>query len=813
MATYRYEHDWPLILCGPILRRVEATSVSIFIALKAKRHVRLTIYRGDLKSQGNFVKSADAQTVQLGLFLHVSLVTVELDTGEALEPSQLYGYNLEFIRPADVIDTFHENVDLEELGELNSDIDHIPLGYENGKLPTFCLPPSELSKVRLLQAGCLLPHGDGRNSLVTVDQLIKDDLDPEKRPHQMFFTGDQIYVDDVAPSILTLARVMGEHLLSSTEVLPGNNGNGIDTKNIVFAPGRRSRIIYNRAKFTGSHSTCHLVSLAELYCSYLLHWSDAIWPRSDGKVDLPSFDQVIEDYPGLSDDSLESLQGFYNQTHWQSVSFGRGLKEVRRALANIPNYMIFDDHEVTDDWNIHRKWVEDVKASPLGTRIVHNALSAYAVFQAWGNDPDQFRQGKPGKALLDKLEQWQGKQEPPSEIAEVLGLSSSSGERIRWSYEWGRTIHSAYIPPYQVIVLDTRTQREFPNSAKSTGREACGLLSESALADQLGDSVSLHNTGPTIIVSAAPVFGYPFIEEFAQPVGIAVWNAFPSCCAPGELEYDNEAWSFNSVAFERFLHTILKLKQVIVLSGDVHYSFGAEVDYWGQLASDEAEQISVKIVQLTCSPLKNNQIGLLAPRGLLGLTPKAESLGFLRTAQYFGWNQRGPWIRGCHTFDSSANTFSRNVGGLGKVYRQDDDFAVMSVDEDHPPDWCYRINFLRDQREESERYRDPPPWIKDELEKLATPHGINEKFAREARRRQVWENLRVLVGFSNVGDIRFSENADEVIQIFHCDPDVKDIESEQDISIKLNPGPFTELKASIRQPQINNKPSILTTPD
>ena len=44
---------------------------------------------------------------------------------------------------------------------------------------------------------------------------------------------------------------------------------------------------------------------------------------------------------------------------------------------------------------------------PLGRRIVCNALCAYAVFQAWGNDPDQFEDG-PGRALLSTLSSWRG---------------------------------------------------------------------------------------------------------------------------------------------------------------------------------------------------------------------------------------------------------------------------------------------------------------------------------------------------------------------------------------------------------------------
>jgi hypothetical protein len=48
--------------------------------------------------------------------------------------------------------------------------------------------------------------------------------------------------------------------------------------------------------------------------------------------------------------------------------------------------MIFDDHDVTDDSNITGNWYNRVRSSPLGRRVVSNALAAYWAFQGWGND-------------------------------------------------------------------------------------------------------------------------------------------------------------------------------------------------------------------------------------------------------------------------------------------------------------------------------------------------------------------------------------------------------------------------------------------
>ena len=53
----------------------------------------------------------------------------------------------------------------------------------------------------------------------------------------------------------------------------------------------------------------------------------------------------------------------------QLRDFERGLAKVRRVLANIPTYMMFDDHDVTDDWNLNPMWFDRVYTTSLGVTI------------------------------------------------------------------------------------------------------------------------------------------------------------------------------------------------------------------------------------------------------------------------------------------------------------------------------------------------------------------------------------------------------------------------------------------------------------
>ena len=63
--------------------------------------------------------------------------------------------------------------------------------------------------------------------------------------------------------------------------------------------------------------------------------------------------------------------------------------------------MIFDDHEITDDWYSNPIWLDRALTSPLGRTILRNGMLSYALFQGWGNNPAAFEAGE-RKQLLDQ---------------------------------------------------------------------------------------------------------------------------------------------------------------------------------------------------------------------------------------------------------------------------------------------------------------------------------------------------------------------------------------------------------------------------
>src|SRR4029077_9096894 len=59
--------------------------------------------------------------------------------------------------------------------------------------------------------------------------------------------------------------------------------------------------------------------------------------------------------------------------------------DIRWLLSTVPTAMIFDDHDVNDDWNISREWVQEMREQPWWDERITGAFMAYWLYQHLGN--------------------------------------------------------------------------------------------------------------------------------------------------------------------------------------------------------------------------------------------------------------------------------------------------------------------------------------------------------------------------------------------------------------------------------------------
>ena len=88
--------DLPLLLLGPILRRVEPQGVSVFMATSKAATVRVAVYDGqvDVASLPPELGSFETQTTQFAASFHAAVVVVSFADAASLQPGHLYSYDV-----------------------------------------------------------------------------------------------------------------------------------------------------------------------------------------------------------------------------------------------------------------------------------------------------------------------------------------------------------------------------------------------------------------------------------------------------------------------------------------------------------------------------------------------------------------------------------------------------------------------------------------------------------------------------------------------------------------------------------------------
>ncbi|WP_298719691.1 alkaline phosphatase D family protein [uncultured Oceanisphaera sp.] len=523
MTLFIEHHMRSTILAGPMLRRTSCERLVFWLASRTPLQFRLL-----LPERSPLVFSGDRQQeVRVGERCFIQLLDLELDT--PLPADTLVAYDLQW--RASEQDEWHGMADWAP-----------DLCYPGEPLPQLVIR-SRLEEI--LHGSCRKPHHAADDGLVAADSWLQQcHQQPLKRPAVLMLSGDQIYADDVAGPMLTaihqLIEELGlypetldgalvansEELFASplnyyrrSELLPSNQGNR--TLQQRFFEGARKPI------FTTSSADNHLITLAEVLAMYLLVWSPEPW-------------RGLSDYqPELSPER----QRQYQTERTRLAAFVEGLSAVRRLLAHLPTLMIFDDHDVTDDWNLTAAWEQSAYGHPFSRRIIGNALVGYSICQGWGNDPDAFK-GDP----LALLYAWSRKPEAQQQDRLIDHLLKFE----RWHY------HLPTSP--KLLVLDTRTRRW---RAESNFDRPSGLMDWEALTELQGEL--LHHDA-VVIVSPTPVFGVKLIEVIQK---IFTWFGKP-------LLVDAENWMAHkgtaNVILNIFRHARTPANYVI-LSGDVHYSF------------------------------------------------------------------------------------------------------------------------------------------------------------------------------------------------------------------------------------------------
>jgi phosphodiesterase/alkaline phosphatase D-like protein len=264
--------------------------------------------------------------------------------------------------------------------------------------------------------------------------------------------------------------------------------------------------------------------------------------------------------------------------------------DVRWLMSTVPSSMIFDDHDVRDDWNTSHEWRQDIQRTDWWEERIIGGLSSYWVYQHLGNlSPAELREND----LYQKVRA-AGSDVAPllREFAKHADAEADGAKGTRWSFrrDFGRTA---------LVMVDSRCGRILADGQRSMlSEDEFGWLEEQLDGDY--DHLLIGTSLPWLLARA--------LHDLES------WDEVLATGTRGKLlgrfgewlrrTADLEHWAAFRKSFDRLAELIADEGRrvdapatICVLSGDVHHAYIAQADVGDGLVS--------KVYQLTCSPLHN----------------------------------------------------------------------------------------------------------------------------------------------------------------------------------------------------------------
>ncbi|HEV7809632.1 MAG TPA: alkaline phosphatase D family protein, partial [Candidatus Limnocylindrales bacterium] len=266
---------------------------------------------------------------------------------------------------------------------------------------------------------------------------------------------------------------------------------------------------------------------------------------------------------------------------------------IRWLLSTVPVSMIFDDHDIRDDWNTSDSWRADMQAASWWTDRIAGGLMSYWLYQHLGNlspaglaaDPTlrAVRAEADGAAIL-------------RDHALHADAEADGAKGTMWSYrrDFG---------PVRVVVIDSRCGRILADGRRSMISGAEFGWVEQQVTDGPYEHLVIGTSLPWLLPRALHEIE-SWDERLAEPRRGRVVAAVGEWLRRGA---DLEHWAAFRTSFDRLAALLGTLGRgergpaapatICVLSGDVHHTYVAEA-FW-------PDRTRSRVYQVTCSPFNN----------------------------------------------------------------------------------------------------------------------------------------------------------------------------------------------------------------
>ena len=296
---------------------------------------------------------------------------------------------------------------------------------------------------------------------------------------------------------------------------------------------------------------------------------------------------------GVETEPGEEVTDFEEYTWLYQESWREPL--IRWLFANVSTSMLWDDHDMSDDWNISESWVAEMRDRAWWHRRAIGCITSYWIYQHIGNlspaalDEDEIYARVRGNQLAEEV------------LFDWAERIESEGAGARWSF-------SRDVGGSRAVFVDSRAGRVLEEGARRMVDDEEWAWIESQVEGDF-DHLLIATTVPWLL---SP--GLDRLEAWSEKAcegtqGKAV--AWAAEKARRAVDFDH--WACFGHSF-RALRDLLgevadgrrggKPASIVVMAGDVHHAYLCEV---GWPAGEGAGR--APIYQAVCSPYRNPLAG------------------------------------------------------------------------------------------------------------------------------------------------------------------------------------------------------------
>ena len=311
--------------------------------------------------------------------------------------------------------------------------------------------------------------------------------------------------------------------------------------------------------------------------------------------------------------------------------------DCRWLLSTLSTAMIFDDHDIRDDWNTSKTWRVQMQRTTWWQHRIVSGLASYWIYQHVGNLSRSEREADPVWHDVVAV----GRDGDAGEVLDELATRADADPgAYRWSYH--RDVGAT-----RIIVVDTRAARVLDESA----RRMLDPDERRWFNDLLVGDVDHLLIGTSLPFLLPP--GLHHLEAWNEAVVGGAWGRRASRGAERIRQgADLEHWAAFQHSFREVARLVVDVAtgrrgvppaSIQFLSGDVHHSYLADV----HLGSNGTS----RLLQAVCSPIRNPMPRWARWGSAVSIRTLARSIGSLasRSAQVpnppIRWSVTdGPWF-------------------------------------------------------------------------------------------------------------------------------------------------------------------------